>query len=98
MPDRRVFELLKELKQAGAIIQPQKRGKYEQQMTLCGNAYTEFPHMAWRLCGSVYITAQRIRHNRVSLCGNCVSAQAKHANNHAMNNQTGEIKACPGRA
>jgi hypothetical protein len=45
MPDRRVFELLKELKQAGAIIQPQKRGKYEQQMTLCGNAYTEFPHM-----------------------------------------------------
>ena len=30
MPQRRVFELLKELKQAGAIIQPEKRGKYEQ--------------------------------------------------------------------
>ncbi len=30
MPQRRVFELLKELKQAGRIIQPEKRGKYEQ--------------------------------------------------------------------
>jgi AAA domain len=30
MPERRVFELLKELKQAGTIVQPEKRGKYEQ--------------------------------------------------------------------
>ena len=30
MPERRVFELLKELKQAGRIVQSEKRGKYEQ--------------------------------------------------------------------